>query len=73
MTYRVLDAGALDKRVTIQARNESDDGGGGQTIAWTDVAIVWASVAPGTGREFTLAQQLQPELSHVVACGTVRA
>jgi SPP1 family predicted phage head-tail adaptor len=61
-----LNAGDLDKRVTIQSRTEADDGGGGVTIAWANVASVWASVAPGTGREFTLAQQLQPELSHVV-------
>jgi len=64
--YTPLNTGRLDKRVTIQARSESDDGGGGVTITWANVATVWASVAPGTGREFTAAQQTMPDLSHVV-------
>lgn len=56
----------LDKRVTLQKRVETDDGGGGQTIAWTDTVTVWAKIEPGRGREFLAAQQLRPELSHMV-------
>jgi len=62
----LIQAGNLDKRVRIQAVIETDDGGGGQTQAWTDVATVWASITPGFGREFTTARQLTPELSHVI-------
>ncbi len=56
----------MDKRVTIQTRLETDDDGGGQTIAYTDWLTVWAAIAPGAGREFVSAQQLTPELSHVI-------
>ena len=66
MRYAPIRAGSLDKRVTIQTRNETDDGAGGQTIVYADLATVWASIEPGTGREFVAAQQLQPELSHIV-------
>ncbi len=66
MPYEALGSGALDKRVTIQARTAVDDGGGGQDVTYEDVATVWASVRPGTGREFVNAQQLTPELSHLV-------
>jgi len=62
----MLDAGKLDKRVTIEARSEASDGGGGATVSWSSVATVWASIAPGSGREFVQAQQENPELSHVV-------
>ena len=66
MPHRPLDAGRLDKRVTIQSRVESDDSGGGTTIVYTDLATVRAGIEPGTGREFVAAQQLTPELSHTV-------
>jgi len=64
--YNALESGALDKRVTIQSPTRTDDGGGGQTISYTDVSTVWANISPGTGREFVAAQQITPELSHVV-------
>ncbi len=66
MTYRPLAAGKLDKRVTIQERRSTDDGGGGEDITYADLATVPASVSPGTGREFVNAQQLTPELTHMV-------
>lgn len=67
MAFKALEAGRLDKRVTIQTLVESSDGAGGQNRSWAAGALtVWASVEPGTGREFAAAQQLQPELSHIV-------
>lgn len=66
MPYRPLNAGRLDKRVTVQSSVFSDDGAGGQSIAWLDVATVWASIDTGSGREFMAAQQLLPELTHLV-------
>ncbi len=67
MADRPLSAGALDKQVTLQRRIATDDGGGGSDISYVDVADMKASITPGTGREFVQAQQLTPELSHVVA------
>lgn len=66
MTYTPLDAGNLDKRVTIQAQSRTDDEGGGQTIAWTDTGSWWVSVSPTGGREFRAAQQITPELTHEI-------
>jgi SPP1 family predicted phage head-tail adaptor len=66
MAYQRIESGRLDRRVTIQALTETSDGAGGQDRAWSDVTTVWASIEPGSGREFVAAQQMQPELSHVV-------
>lgn len=51
--------GALDQRVTIQSVTEADDGYGGRTRTWADVATVWARVVPVSGRERTEAMQVQ--------------
>lgn len=66
MAYTTLDAGRLDKRVSIQRATEATGSGGTLSITWADSARVWAEVAPGSGREFFAAQQLMPELSHVI-------
>ncbi len=66
MAYNPLAAGKLDKYVTIQERRSTDDGGGGEDITYAARATVAASVSPGTGREFVNAQQLTPELTHMV-------
>ncbi len=66
MADRPLNAGALDKTVTLQRRLETDDGGGGVDINYSDIADLRAAITPGTGREFVQAQQLTPELSHIV-------
>jgi SPP1 family predicted phage head-tail adaptor len=44
-------SGALRKRVTIQRRSDSVDEYGGQSVAWNDVATVWASLSPTGGKE----------------------
>ncbi len=64
--YQPLDAGSLDKRVTIQSRVEADDSGGGQTITWTDVGTWWVSINTTGGREFLQAQQVQPDVTHEI-------
>lgn len=64
--YQPLDAGTLDKRVTIQSQSRSDDGGGGATITWPDVGLWWVSISTTGGREFARAQQVQPELTHEI-------
>lgn len=66
MSYQPLDAGSLDKRVTIQAQSRSDDEGGGQTITWADSGSWWVSISPTGGREFQAAQQTTPELTHEI-------
>lgn len=64
--YQPLEAGSLDKHVTIQAESRADDGGGGQEITLSDIGSWWVSVNTTGGREFRAAQQLQPELTHEI-------
>jgi SPP1 family predicted phage head-tail adaptor len=57
-------AGNLSRRVTIQARTPSQDTFGAQSATWSDLATVWASIEPLTGRELMNAQTLATEISH---------
>ncbi len=43
---RLTAAGALDERVTIEQPATADDGYGGETVTWSAVATVWASIRP---------------------------
>lgn len=54
----MMDAGQLRHRITLQSRSVGQDSRGGQTTTWVDVATVWASIAPATGREFMTAQAM---------------
>lgn len=59
-------AGKLRHRITIQSESETADGAGGYGLAWTDLATVWASVEPLSGRELRQADQVQDETTHQV-------
>lgn len=48
MTYAI---GELDERITLQRKSLADDGAGGATVSWSDVAEVWAHVRAMSGRE----------------------
>lgn len=61
-----LSAGDLRHRVRIESRTDSDDDGGGKDTVWVPFATVWANIVPGTGREFVLAKQERPQLTHQV-------
>lgn len=56
-----LNAGQLDRRVTIQARAAGTDDRGQPNGAWGTVATVWAMPMPAKGREFFAASQMQAE------------
>lgn len=55
----MLAAGDLRERVTIQQRPVSLDSIGENTAAWVDVATVWASAEPLSGREYFASGQQQ--------------
>ena len=59
-------AGDLRHRVTIQSASESVSAAGEVTKTWSDVATVWASIEPLTGREKWLAEQVQAAATHRV-------
>lgn len=58
-----MDAGRLDKRVTIQSMTATRNAIGEPVEAWADVATVWAAVEPVQGREFWEQQQVQSEVT----------
>lgn len=56
-----MNIGALDQRVTLQARSVVTDAHGQDTITWVDIATVWAQCQAVRGREFFAAAQVQQE------------
>ncbi len=58
-----MEAGRLRQRVTIQYKVVVKDSFGQETITWTELATVWAEVAPLTGREFMEGRQETAEVS----------
>jgi SPP1 family predicted phage head-tail adaptor len=56
-----LSAGTLRKRITLQQQSPSVDSYGQQSLTWTDVATVWASIEPSVGRELMAAQAVSLE------------
>lgn len=59
-------AGRLRHRIKIQSLGLADDGMGGQTEAWSDMANVWASIEPLTGKELFIAQQVESNVTHKI-------
>lgn len=54
-------AGALDRRITIQANATVIDQNGQPVPGWTTRATVWAQVKQTAGREFLAAEQILAE------------
>lgn len=55
-------ASRLRHRITLQEPSETNDGLGGTTRSWSDVATVWAEIIPlrqGSERMFAIQQQMQ--------------
>jgi SPP1 family predicted phage head-tail adaptor len=46
-----MDAGILDRRVTIDRNVTTQDSSGDPVADWQEVATVWAKITPLTGRE----------------------
>ena len=44
-------SGRLNQRITLQQQVSTSDGGGGFSIAWQDVATLWAEIAPHRSSE----------------------
>jgi SPP1 family predicted phage head-tail adaptor len=59
-------AGVLNTRAALQARVASDDGAGGELVAYTTVASLWLGIAAQSGRELTAAKQQNAQLTHLV-------
>ena len=53
-----MDAGQLDRRITLQRQSETDDGLATVAGDWTDIATVWAQLMPVLGAEKFAAQEV---------------
>lgn len=60
--------GPLRHRITFQSRNPGRDKFGQPLEGWQDIATVWASVEPISGREILASQQVQGEITHRIRC-----
>lgn len=63
MAYK-FNPGNLRHRITIQQISSTQDDYGQPIDEWTDIATVWASIEPITGREFFAADTINSEISH---------
>lgn len=61
-----MQSGLLRKRITLQQRSSEQDSYGQPLTTWSDVATVWASVEPLSGRELMAAEAVQSEVTHQV-------
>ncbi|MGL4480452.1 MAG: phage head closure protein [Aeromonas veronii] len=59
----MIAAGKYRHRITLQSKSVMRDAMGGETIAWTDEATVWALVEALSGRALMAAQQAQSEVT----------
>lgn len=57
-----MQAGKLDRRVTIQQATVGHDAFGQPLTTYADVCTVWASISDMTGREFLAASATQAEV-----------
>ena len=64
MTARPI--GALRRRVTLAARAQTPDGGGGGAVAWTPFATVWAEIKALTGQLQVVADGVQGRVTHEI-------
>ena len=62
----VIGAGQLNQRVRIQRPTTVKDTLGAPTQVWADVAVVWADIAPLSGREARIADRIASEVSHQI-------
>jgi SPP1 family predicted phage head-tail adaptor len=60
----MTDPGKLNRRLTLEAPDESDDGSGGVTRGYVAVATLWASVEPIAARAEVAAAALGAAVTH---------
>ena len=63
-SHAILQAGSFSIRLTLQQRQETDDGAGGFISAWQDVQPVWARIVPVAGIVTQAAANLEHDITH---------
>ncbi|MCI0546838.1 MAG: phage head closure protein [Candidatus Rokubacteria bacterium] len=54
----------LNRRLVLEAPERAEDGAGGADVTWSEVATLWAEVAPAGGREALRAEAVTAEATH---------
>lgn len=57
-----MNAGILNKRITIQSKTSTRGASGEEEPIWSEVVTVWASSEPLRGQEYLEANRLQADL-----------
>ncbi len=58
-----MKVGRLRHRIVLQQRADAENASGEVIPTWTDLARVWASIEPVSGREYFAAQQVSAEIT----------
>ena len=58
--------GSMRHRITIQRYTATADSGGGSSIAWNDVADIFASIQPSRVQESLFSDQMREVTSHLL-------
>lgn len=61
-----MEAGKLNRRITLEERTTQKNAYGHEIDAWTPLATIWASVKPIGGREKLRANAIGADLTHTV-------
>jgi SPP1 family predicted phage head-tail adaptor len=56
--------GERRKHVILQSEQQTPDGAGGYTLAWTNFATVWAEITPVTGDTVFVSGHLEAHITH---------
>jgi len=62
----MISAGQLDKQIIIQSRTLTTGSDGARSLAWANDATVWVQFMSAASREFTAAQQVNSDVTHVL-------
>jgi len=63
---RIQPAGALRRRLTLEASSRSGDEAGAAATTWSNLGSVWAAVIPRTGREIVTADGQAARVTHEI-------
>lgn len=63
-SHAFLQAGSFSVRLTLQQRQETDDGAGGFVSNWQDLEPVWARIVPVAGIVTQTAANLEAGITH---------
>jgi SPP1 family predicted phage head-tail adaptor len=64
VTAPLKDIGALNRRLVLEAPDETGDGAGGVTRSYITAAMMWAHIAPLSARADVAAESLGAVLNH---------